>query len=149
MEIHFSTIPTSLLHGLILGMILVIVTGGLTIIFAMLEVLIFAHGSLYMPGGYLGFTLATITGSFWLALILAPMIVGFIGFLIEFFTLRPLHGRPPLHHLLLTFGISVMIQKAIKFIWGNDVYTVSIPGFLSGATRFLGISYPTYICGVF
>ena len=149
MEIHFSTILTSLLHGLILGMVLGIVAGGLTIIFGMLDILTFAHGSFYMLGGYRGFTLATITGSFWLALILAPVIVGFIGFLIEFFTLRPLHGRPPLHHLLLTFGISVIIQKAFKFIWGNDIYTVSIPGFLSGATHFLGISYPTYICGVF
>ena len=144
MEIHFSTILTSILHGLILGMVLVIVAGGLTIIFGMLDVLNFAHGSLYMLGGYLGFTLATASGSFWLALMIAPLIVGAIGFLIEFFTLRPLYGRPPLHHLLLTFGISLIILNAIKFIWGNDIYTVSIPSFLAGATRFLGSSYPTY-----
>jgi branched-chain amino acid transport system permease protein len=144
MEIHFSTILTSILHGLILGMVLVIVAGGLTIIFGMLDVLNFAHGSLYMLGGYLGFTLATATGSFWLALLIAPVIVGAIGFLIEFFTLRPLYGRPPLHHLLLTFGVSLIIQNGIKFIWGNDIYTVSPPDFLKGATSFLGISYPKY-----
>lgn len=144
MEIHFSTILTSMLHGLILGMVLVIVAGGLTIIFGMLDVLNFAHGSLYMLGGYLGYTLAKVTGSFWLALIIAPMIVGFIGFLIEFFTLRPLYGRPPVHHLLLTFGISLIILNLIKFVWGNDIYTVSPPNYLAGATRFLGISYPTY-----
>lgn len=144
MEIHFSTILTSMLHGLILGMVLVIVAGGLTIIFGMLDVLNFAHGSLYMLGGYLGYTLAKVTGSFWLALIISPVIVGFIGFLIEFFTLRPLYGRPPLHHLLLTFGISLIILNLIKFIWGNDIYTVSPPAYLGGATRFLGISYPTY-----
>jgi branched-subunit amino acid ABC-type transport system permease component len=143
-EIHFSTILTSMLHGLILGMVLVIVAGGLTIIFGMLDVLNFAHGSLYMLGGYLGYTLAKITGSFWLALLIAPVIVGGLGFLIEFFTLRPLYGRPPLHHLLLTFGISLIILNLIKFIWGNDIYTVPPPSYLSGATRFLGISYPTY-----
>ena len=133
-----------MLHGLILGMVLVIVAGGLTIIFGMLDVLNFAHGSLYMLGGYLGYTLAKITGSFWLALLIAPVIVGGLGFLIEFFTLRPLYGRPPLHHLLLTFGISLIILNLIKFIWGNDIYTVPPPSYLSGATRFLGISYPTY-----
>jgi branched-subunit amino acid ABC-type transport system permease component len=89
MAISFSTILTSMLHGLILGMVLVIVAGGLTIIFGMLDVLNFAHGSLYMLGGYLGYTLTKVTGHFWLALIVAPIIVGFIGFLIEFFTLRP------------------------------------------------------------
>jgi branched-subunit amino acid ABC-type transport system permease component len=144
MEIHFSTILTSMLHGLILGMVLVIVAGGLTIIFGMLDVLNFAHGSLYMLGGYFGYTLAKITGSYWLALLIAPVIVGGIGFIIEYFSLRPLYGRPPLHHLLLTFGISLIVLNAIKFIWGNDIYTVSIPSFLSGATNFLGISYPTY-----
>jgi branched-subunit amino acid ABC-type transport system permease component len=144
MEIHFSTIMTCMLHGLILGMVLVIVAGGLTIIFGMLDVLNFAHGSLYMLGGYFGYTLAKVTGNFWMALIIAPIIVGAIGFLIEYFTLRPLYGRHPLHHLLLTFGISLIVMNAIKFIWGNDIYSVSPPSFLSGATSFLGISYPKY-----
>ena len=144
MEIHLSTILTSMLHGLILGMVLVIVAGGLTIIFGMLDVLNFAHGSLYMLGGYFGYTLAAWTGSFWLALLIAPFIVGFIGFLIEYFSLRPLYGRPPLHHLLLTFGISLIVQNAIKFIWGNDIYTVRVPSFLGGATALGAISYPAY-----
>jgi branched-subunit amino acid ABC-type transport system permease component len=110
----------------------------------MLDVLNFAHGSLYMLGGYLGYTLAMATGSFWLALLLAPVAVAIIGFFIEFFTLRPLYGRPPLHHLLLTFGLSLITQNAVKFIWGNDIYSVATPSFLSGKLEFLGISYPTY-----
>ncbi len=144
MAISLSTILTSILHGLILGMVLVIVAGGLTIIFGMLDVLNFAHGALYMLGGYFGYTLAKATGSFWLALLVAPLAVAAIGFVIEFFSLRPLYGRPPLHHLLLTFGISLIIQNGIKFVWGNDIYSVAPPDFLSGATSFLGISYPTY-----
>ncbi len=125
-------------------MVLVLVAVGLSVVFGMLEVLNFAHGSLYMLGGYLGYTLSMATGSFWLALCLAPIAVAIIGFFIEFFSLRPLYGRPPLHHLLLTFGISLIAQNAVKLIWGVDIYSVEIPSYLSGRTEFLGISYPTY-----
>ncbi len=132
------------LNGLTMGMVLVLVAGGLSIIFGMLDVLNFAHGSLYMLGGYLGYTLSVATGSFWLALLLAPVGVAIVGFFIEFFTLRPLYGRPPLHHLLLTFGISLIAQNAVKFIWGNDIYSVATPESLTGIVEFLGIAYPTY-----
>lgn len=132
------------LNGLTMGMVLVLVAGGLSIIFGMLDVLNFAHGSLYMLGGYLGYTLSIATGSFWLALLLAPVGVAIVGFFIEFFTLRPLYGRPPLHHLLLTFGISLIAQNAVKFIWGNDIYSVETPESLTGIVEFLGIAYPTY-----
>ncbi len=132
------------LNGLTMGMVLVLVAGGLSIIFGMLDVLNFAHGSLYMLGGYLGYTLSIATGSFWLALLLAPVGVAIVGFFIEFFTLRPLYGRPPLHHLLLTFGISLIAQNGVKFIWGNDIYSVATPESLTGIVEFLGIAYPTY-----
>jgi branched-subunit amino acid ABC-type transport system permease component len=132
------------LNGLTMGMVLVLVAGGLSIIFGMLDVLNFAHGSLYMLGGYLGYTLSIATGSFWLALLLAPVGVAIVGFFIEFLTLRPLYGRPPLHHLLLTFGISLIAQNAVKFIWGNDIYSVATPESLTGIVEFLGIAYPTY-----
>jgi branched-chain amino acid transport system permease protein len=125
-------------------MVLVLVAGGLSIVFGMLEVLNFAHGSLYMLGGYLGYTIAMVTGSFWLALLLAPVAVAIIGFFIEFFTLRPLYGRPPIHHLLLTFGLSLIAQNAVKLIWGVDIYTIEIPSYLGGKMEFLGVSYPTY-----
>ncbi len=134
----------TVLNGLTMGMVLVLVAGGLSIIFGMLDVLNFAHGSLYMLGGYLGYTLSLATGRFWLALFLAPVGVAIVGFFIEFFTLRPLYGRPPLHHLLLTFGISLIAQNAVKFIWGNDIYSVETPESLTGIVEFLGIAYPTY-----
>ncbi|RJX33979.1 MAG: branched-chain amino acid ABC transporter permease [Desulfarculus sp.] len=140
----FSALITTILHGLTLGMVLMLVAGGLTIIFGMMEVLNFAHGSLYMLGAYFGYTVAHLTGSFWLAILIAPLAVGAVGFLIEFFSLRPLYGRPPLHHLLLTFGISLIVQNAIKFIWGNDIYSIEMPAFLSGSSSLLGVQYPTY-----
>lgn len=139
-----SALITTVLHGLTLGMVLMMVAGGLTIIFGMLEVLNFAHGSLYMLGAYFGFTAVLLTGNFWIALLIAPITVGLVGLIIEVFSLRPLYGRPPLHHLLLTFGISLIVQNAIKFIWGNDIYSIATPDFLSGATNLFGIYYPTY-----
>ncbi|MCF8040848.1 MAG: branched-chain amino acid ABC transporter permease [Desulfarculaceae bacterium] len=140
----FSTLITTILHGLTLGMVLMLVAGGLTVIFGMLEVLNFAHGSLYMLGAYFGYSVVAFTGNFWLGLLAAPIAVGVVAFVIEFFSLRPLYGRPPLHHLLLTFGISLIVQNAIKFIWGNDIYSIEMPGFLAGATNLLGVYYPTY-----
>jgi len=139
-----SSFLTTALHGLTLGMILMLVAGGLTIIFGMLDVLNFAHGALYMLGAYMGYTVAAKTGNFALALLAAPLAVGIVGFLMEYFTIRPLYGRPPLHHLLLTFGISLIAQNAIKFIWGNDIYSVEPPDILGGAVDFFGIFYPTY-----
>ncbi|MBU1157314.1 MAG: branched-chain amino acid ABC transporter permease [Proteobacteria bacterium] len=140
----FSTLITTVLHGLTLGMVLMLVAGGLTVIFGMLEVLNFAHGSLYMLGAYFGYSVVAFTGNFWLGLLAAPIAVGIVAFVIEFFSLRPLYGRPPLHHLLLTFGISLIVQNAIKFIWGNDIYSIEMPGFLAGATNLFGVYYPTY-----
>jgi len=70
--------------------------------------------------------------------------VAIVGFFIEFFTIRPLYGRPPLHHLLLTFGISLIAQNAVKFVWGNDIYSIEIPRFLGGQVEFFGITYPIY-----
>jgi branched-subunit amino acid ABC-type transport system permease component len=139
-----ASIVTTILHGLTVAMVLMLVAGGLTIIFGMMDVLNFAHGSLYMLGAYMGYTLSVATGSFTLALLLAPITVGIIGFFIEYFSLRPLYGRPPLHHLLLTFGISLITQNAIKFIWGNDIYSVDLPDILSGAVSFFDIYYPKY-----
>jgi branched-chain amino acid transport system permease protein len=139
-----NIIITVILHGLTLAMVLMLVAGGLTIIFGMMDVLNFAHGSLYMLGAYMGYTVATATGSFTLALIVAPLTVGAIGFIIEYFSLRPLYGRPPLHHLLLTFGISLITQNTIKFIWGNDIYSVETPQILSGAVNIFDLYYPTY-----
>jgi branched-subunit amino acid ABC-type transport system permease component len=139
-----ATIVTTILHGLTVAMVLMLVAGGLTIIFGMMDVLNFAHGSLYMLGAYMGYTISVATGSFTLALMLAPVVVGIIGFFIEYFSLRPLYGRPPLHHLLLTFGISLIAQNAIKFIWGNDIYSVEPPEILSGAVTFFDIYYPKY-----
>jgi branched-chain amino acid transport system permease protein len=143
MEI-LSALPVQLLHGLVYGMLLFLVASGLTLIFGMMGVLNFAHGTLYMLGAYFSFTLLQITGNFWLSLLIAPILVGGIGILIERFLLRKIHKYGHAHELLLTFGVAFIIEEMVKWIWGNEPLFVKIPTLLSGSIHFLGISYPTY-----
>ena len=92
------------LNGLAYGVLLFLLSVGLTLIFGMLDVVNLAHGSFYMLGAYAGLSLIAATGNFWLALLAAPLAVGLIGVLIERSCLRPLYRRPPLDQVLLTFG---------------------------------------------
>src|SRR5262245_6354530 len=89
--------------GLVLGMIFVLLAIGLSLIFGLLTVVNFAHGSLYMLGAYFGVFLFGVTRNFWLSLIIAPLMVGTVGLLIERFLIRRLYGRSPDDPLLLTF----------------------------------------------
>ncbi len=143
MEI-LSALPVQLLHGLVYGMLLFLVASGLTLIFGMMGVLNFAHGTLYMLGAYFSFTLLQVTENFWLSLLLAPILVGGIGILIERFLLRKIHTYGHAHQLLLTFGVAFIIEEMVKWIWGNEPLFVKIPAVLSGSVHFFGISYPTY-----
>jgi branched-chain amino acid transport system permease protein len=143
MEI-LSALPIQLLHGLVYGMLLFLVASGLTLIFGMMGVLNFAHGTLYMLGAYFSFTILQATGNFWLSLLLAPILVGGIGILIERFLLRKIHTYGHAHQLLLTFGVAFIMEELVKWIWGNEPLFVEIPAVLSGSVHFLGISYPTY-----
>ncbi|GAB7021296.1 branched-chain amino acid ABC transporter permease [Halostagnicola bangensis] len=137
------------LLGLQLGMTLALIAAGLTLIFGMLDVINFAHGALFMLGAYLGTVIAGQLGSFWLALLLAPLIVGVIGAAIEILSLRPLYGRNPLYHILLTFGIAIMIQGAILQIWGGQSRRISVPEILSGSVPIGPVNYPLYWLFVF
>lgn len=132
------------LLGLQLGVTLALVAAGLTLIFGMMDVINFAHGSLYMLGAYFGATIAVELGSFWAALLIAPLIVGLIGGLIETLSLRPLYGRNPLYHILLTFGIAIMVQGAVVQVWGARSRRIPTPELLSGTIAIGPVSYPVY-----
>jgi len=84
-----ATFPIQALHGLVYGMLLFLVASGLTLIFGMMGVLNFAHGALYMLGAYFSYTVLCLTGQFWLSLILASLLVGCIGVIMERFFLAP------------------------------------------------------------
>ncbi|MDD5206941.1 MAG: branched-chain amino acid ABC transporter permease, partial [Desulfobacterales bacterium] len=107
-------------------------------------VLNFAHGALYMLGAYFSFSILRWTGHFWLSMLIAPLLVGGLGVLIERFLLRKVHRFGHAHELLLTFGLAYIIEELVKWIWGNQPLMVEIPGILAGSVQFLGITYPTY-----
>ena len=97
---ELSTLLAQVFTGLVLGMIYVLLAIGLSLIFGLMTVVNFAHGALYMLGAYFAFTVLALTRSFWAALILAPLIVGTLGLLIERFLIRRLSGRSPDGHLM-------------------------------------------------
>ena len=126
------------LNGLSIGMLLFLLAAGLTLVFGLLGVVNFAHGSLYMLGAYTAFQVVQWTGSFWLALLVAPILVGLAGALMERFALRPLYARDHSYQLLLTFGFILVIEEFIRMVWGVDFKAVSAPALLSGTTEVAG-----------
>lgn len=139
-----ETILRATLLGLQLGVTLALIAAGLTLIFGMLDVINFAHGALYMLGAYFGAVIAAELGSFWLALVLAPLLVGVVGVAIEVLSLRPLYGRNPLYHILLTFGFAIMIQGAVLQIWGGQARRIAKPSLLTGSVAIGSLDYPLY-----
>jgi branched-chain amino acid transport system permease protein len=133
-----------LLNGLTLGFMYVIIASGLSLIFGLMEVINFAHGALYMLGAYFGLAIFTLTGNFWLSLLVAPIIVGVVGMLLEYSTFRPLYGRSPLYHILLTFGLVLIIGNAAEMVWGKAYHLFPRPEGFKGMVGFLGVTYPTY-----
>src|SRR5574339_56168 len=104
--IPYEQLLIQTVNGIVTGMILALIASGLTLIFGIMDVVNFAHGELFMLGAYLGVVVLALTGSFWLALILATLIVGIFGAAMQISTLRPLIGRDPLTTILATFGVS-------------------------------------------
>lgn len=113
---------TSLVNGLLYGMLLFMVSAGLTLIFGMMGVLNFAHASFYMLGAYFGYSLSGFM-PFWLTLLVAPLLVAIIGMFVERYILRAVHQYGHMHEVLVTFGLGYIIHELIKMVYGN--YAVS------------------------
>ena len=107
----------SLLNGLVYGMLLFMLASGLTLIFSMMGVLNFAHASMYMLGAYFAYSLSRLVG-FWPALVLAPVLCGGLGALIEMYALRRVHRNGHIAELLFTFGLAFIIEKGVQMAWG-------------------------------
>jgi branched-chain amino acid transport system permease protein len=134
----------SLLNGVSVGLLLFMLSAGLTLIFSMLGVLNFAHASFYMLGAYVGQALAA-HGGFWSALIVAPVVVGIAGALFERLLLRRVHARGALGQMLLTFGAAIVIGEGVKLVWGLGPLPASIPSVLDGPLFTLyGASFARY-----
>ena len=136
------------LNGLTQAMFLFLIASGLTLIFGVLGVLNFAHGSLYMLGAYLSYTIASLfvgrPSAFWVALVLGSLGVALAGGLIEAIFLRPVYRRAELDQLLVTYALVLIIGDVVKFAWVPDNRSISRPAILAGSVLVGGRDFPTY-----
>lgn len=130
----------NLLNGLSYGLLLFMLSAGLTLIFSMLGVLNFAHASFYMLGAYLGYSFGGLW-DYWYGLLIAPIITACLGMLVERFALRRLHIQGQLAELLFTFGLAYVILEIVQLIWGKLAVPYRIPDVLQG-TLFTVYSSP-------
>ena len=142
MDYLVAVLLPQLLHGLVFGAALGLLALGLTVIFGLLGVMNFAHGELYMLGAYAGIAVIGVTHSFWLALLLAPLLVGVVSAVTEITTLRPIYTREPLYGLILTFGLALVFREGARQVWGGDMRRILPP--FTGSTPLLGMTYPNY-----
>jgi branched-chain amino acid transport system permease protein len=139
-----SVYATQALHGMVYGMLLFLVSSGLTLVFGMMGILNIAHAAFYMLGAYLAYTTVAATGNFWLSLLVAPLLVGLLGAAVERGLLRRIHRFGHAYELLLTFGLFYMMAEAVRWIWGNYTLEVPTPALLTGSIPLLGSQYPVY-----
>jgi len=139
---EFFTI--SLLNGISYGLLLFMLSSGLTLIFSMMGVLNFAHASFYMLGAYFAFTTAQVV-NYWAALLVAPMLVALLGAAFEKYSLRRVHKFGHVPELLITFGLSFIILEMVQLIWGTSAADYRVPATLDGPLfTVYGTQFPIY-----
>ena len=144
---NFSGFVVQMLNGLAGASSLFLVSAGLSLIFGVTRIVNFAHGSFFMVGIYVAYSLVAVLGStlgFWPALLLAALVVGVLGAAVEVLLLRRLYRAPELFQLLATFALTLVIKDAVLWFWGaEELLGPRAPG-LSGAVDVLGRQFPTY-----
>jgi branched-chain amino acid transport system permease protein len=134
----------STLNGLLYGLLLFLLASGLTLIFSMMGVLNFAHASFYMLGAYFGFQISLYVG-YWPGLVLAPLLVGGIGALVERYGLRTVHKHGHVAELLFTFGLAFMIEELVQMVWGKVPVDYRVPDLLNfSAFTLFSTTYPAF-----
>ncbi|MBV2180513.1 MAG: branched-chain amino acid ABC transporter permease [Castellaniella sp.] len=137
-------LATPLLNGVVYGLLLFMVSAGLTLIFGMMGILNFAHASFYMLGAYFAYALQGVVG-FWPAVVVSPLLVGAIGILVERHILRRVHRHGHAHELLITFGLSFIIAELVKLFFGDYPVNYHVPADLDFAAFSVGgLDYPAY-----
>ena len=142
MDIPWDIIIIQTVNGIVTGMILALVASGLTLIFGIMDVVNFAHGELFMLGAYMGVVTLATTGNFWLALVVAMIIIAALGAALQVVTLRPLLGRDPLYTILATFGISLVLQNYALWQFGPVARKINEP--FTGQFDLFYMEYPYY-----
>ncbi len=137
-------ILVNLIDGLVTGLLLFMLSAGLTLIFSMMGVLNFAHASFYMLGAYFAYQISLALG-FWMGLLIAPLIVGVMGAGVERYGLRRVHQYGHVPELIFTFGLALLIEELVQFIWGKNQMAYSVPDVLNfTAFAISGNSIPAY-----
>ncbi len=132
------------LNGLVTGLLLFMLASGVTLIFSMMGVLNFAHASFYMLGAYFAFSLSQALG-FWPALLLAPLLTGALGALVERYGLRHVHRHGPVAELVFTFGLAFLIEELVQLVWGRATQDFRVPALLDFPLfTLLGQDFPAW-----
>ena len=136
-------------NGIIIALGIYLIASGLSLVFGVLGVLNFAHGSLYMYGAFLTFTfsrhvLASVPGYFWLVILIVPVLIALMGAVLETGFLRFIYRADPLYQLLLTYGLVLILSDLVKLLWGAENQTVPRPPGLEGSVAILGQLFPSY-----
>jgi len=144
-SLDFSTVLYQGLVGLNLAMYLWLIAAGLTIAFGVLGILNFAHGSLYMLGAYLAFSLyGALHLNFWLAIFLAAALVGVVGLIMERFFFKYIYKLDEAYQLILTFGFVLVFSDVVKIAWGGVFTIPPLPDIFKGTVGILGRPFPVY-----
>jgi len=134
-----------LMLGLVNGAFYAMLSLGLAVIFGLLDIVNFAHGALYMLGAFAAYIMLDQFGiNYWLALVLAPLVIGALGVAIERVFLKRLYGLDPLYGLLLTFGLSLLLEGLFRELYGVSGQNYPVPELLSGATNLGFMVLPNY-----
>lgn len=130
-------------NGIVYGALLIIMCSGLALIYGLRRVVNFAHGSLYMMGAYIAYTVATLS-NFWVALLVAPLVMAAFGVALDRWGFRLLQDRDPLTVVLVTFGLLLVIEDAVQTIWGKSNLSVPAPAALATSVDLFGHAVPAY-----
>lgn len=141
---ELTSIYLAIISGLATGMVIFLAAAGLTLVFGVLDVLNFAHGSLYMLGAYFTLFFLTVYPNFWVAVLIAAVGVSIVGAVIERALIQPLYGKDHVFQLLLTFALVLVIDNGVRIIWGTDFQSIPVPAPFDFPVELLGGVVPVY-----
>jgi branched-chain amino acid transport system permease protein len=136
-------VADQLFNGITLGMLFILVALGLNIILGLMGVVNFSHGSFFMLGAYVAYSLGPFVG-FWPSVFLAALIIGLFGMLFESSLIRPLYKRIPEYTLLMTYGTALIFEQIVRRVWGDDAVRYQPPDYLSGSLSIGSFQFPIY-----
>jgi branched-chain amino acid transport system permease protein len=132
-----------ILNGLVYGGLLYILSVGLVLVFGLRRVVNFGHGSLFMMGAYVAYTVSSYAG-YWAGLVLSFFVLSILGVILDKIVFRPLQNHDPIVTVLVTFGILLILEDVASMIWGNELLTLSTPDILNGVINIEGVGFPVY-----